>query len=30
MPETLGYDTGNHRLFVGHGFMDNVPPAVWQ
>jgi hypothetical protein len=30
MPETLGYDAENNRLLVGHGFIDNVVPAVWQ
>jgi hypothetical protein len=30
MPDTLGYDAGKHRLLVGHGFIDNVPLAVWQ
>jgi hypothetical protein len=30
MPDTLGYDPGKHRLLVGHGFIDNVPLAVWK
>jgi len=30
MPDTIGYDAGKQRLLVGHGFIDNVPPAVWQ
>ena len=30
MPDSLGYDAGKHRLLVGHGFIDNVPLAVWQ
>jgi hypothetical protein len=30
MPDTLGYDVGKHRLLVGHGFIENVPLAVWQ
>jgi hypothetical protein len=30
MPDTLDYDAGKHRLLVGHGFIDNVPPAVWK
>lgn len=30
MPDTLGYDAGKNRLLVGHGFIDNVPLAVWQ
>ena len=29
MPDTLGYDAGKHRLLVGHGFIDNVTPAMW-
>ncbi len=29
MPDTLGYDTGKQRLLVGHGFIDNVTPAMW-
>ena len=29
MPETIGYDAAKHRLIVGHGFIDNVSPAVW-
>jgi hypothetical protein len=28
-PETLGYDAEKRRLLVGHGFIDNVSPAVW-
>ena len=30
MPDTLGYDAGKHQLLVGHGFIENVPLAVWQ
>src|SRR5207244_3865813 len=30
MPDTLAYDAGKHRLLVGHGFIENVPLAVWQ
>ena len=30
MPDTLGYDAGKRRLLVGHGFIENVPLAVWQ
>jgi hypothetical protein len=30
MPDTLGYDAEKHRLLVGHGFVENVPPRVWQ
>ncbi len=29
MPDTLGYDAGKQRLLVGHGFIDNVTPAMW-
>ena len=29
MPDTIGYDAGKHRLLVGHGFIDNVTPAMW-
>ena len=29
MPETLNYDAGKQRLLVGHGFIDNVTPAMW-
>ncbi len=28
-PDTLDYDAGRQRLLVGHGYIDNVPPAVW-
>jgi hypothetical protein len=28
-PDSLDYDAGKHRLLVGHGYIDNVPPAVW-
>jgi len=30
MPNTLGYDAGNHRLLVGNGFVENVLPAAWE
>jgi hypothetical protein len=30
MPDTIGYDAGKQRLLIGHGFIENVPPAVWQ
>jgi hypothetical protein len=30
MPDALGYDAAKHRLLVGHGFIENVPPGVWQ
>ena len=29
MPDTLNYDGEKHRLLVGTGFIENVPPAVW-
>ena len=29
MPDSIGYDAGKHRLLVGHGFIDNVTPAMW-
>ena len=29
-PDSIGYDAAKHRLLVGHGFIDNVPPAVWR
>jgi hypothetical protein len=29
MPDTLNYDAEKHRLLVGTGFIENVPPAVW-
>jgi hypothetical protein len=28
-PEMLNYDAGKHRLLVGHGYIENVSPAVW-
>jgi hypothetical protein len=28
-PDTLNYDAGKHRLLVGHGYIENVSPAVW-
>ena len=30
MPDTIGYDAEKHRLLVGTGFIENVPPAVWR
>ena len=30
MPDSINYDAGKHRLLVGHGFIENVPLAVWQ
>lgn len=29
MPDTLVYDAGKQRLLIGHGFIDNVTPAMW-
>jgi hypothetical protein len=30
MPDEIGYDQTRHRLLIGKGFIDNVPPTVWQ
>jgi hypothetical protein len=30
MPDEIAYDEARRRLLVGKGFIDNVPPAVWQ
>jgi len=30
MPDEIGYDETKCRLTVGTGFIDHVPPAVWQ
>ncbi len=30
MPDEIGYDQSKHRLTVGTGFINNVPPAVWR
>ena len=30
MPDRIGYDAGKRRLLVGEGYVDNVPPEVWQ
>ncbi len=30
MPDEIEYDEGRHRLLIGKGFIENVPPAVWQ
>ena len=30
MPARIDYDAGKRRLLVGEGFIDNVPPEVWQ
>jgi hypothetical protein len=29
MPDKIEYDAGKRRLLVGGGFIDNVPPEVW-
>lgn len=29
-PDTIDHDAGLQRLFVGRGFIDRVPAAVWQ
>ena len=29
MPDSLSYDAAKHRLLIGHGFIDNVTPAMW-
>jgi type ISP restriction-modification system protein/N-6 DNA methylase len=29
MPDSIEYDAGKHRLLVGHGYVENVPPEVW-
>jgi Type ISP C-terminal specificity domain/N-6 DNA Methylase len=28
-PDTLNYDVAKRRLLVGHGYIENVSPAVW-
>jgi len=30
MPDEIEYDETRRRLLVGKGFVENVPPAVWQ
>lgn len=30
MPDEMQYDASKQRLLIGAGFVDNVPPAVWQ
>jgi hypothetical protein len=30
MPDEIAYDETKHRLLIGKGFIDNVPPDVWQ
>jgi hypothetical protein len=29
LPDTIEYDAAMRRLHIGRGFVDNVPPAVW-
>ena len=29
-PDRIEYDNGSRRLRIGHGFIDNVPRAVWE
>jgi len=29
MPDSLAYDAGKQRLMVGTGYIEPVPPAVW-
>jgi hypothetical protein len=29
MPDTISYDAANRRLWIGSGYIENVPPAVW-
>lgn len=29
MPDTITYDSANRRLNIGSGFIENVPPEVW-
>lgn len=30
MPDEISYDEAKQRLVVGAGFIENVPPRVWQ
>jgi hypothetical protein len=30
LPDTMEYDASKHRLYIGKGFIDNVPKAVWE
>lgn len=30
MPDVIEYDATRRRLLIGKGFIDNVPPEVWQ
>jgi len=29
MPDSMEYDKSNHRLLIGHGYVENVSLAVW-
>jgi hypothetical protein len=29
MPDSIDYDEAKRRLLVGHGYVDGVPPQVW-
>jgi len=29
MADVIDYDASKQRLLIGHGFIENVPPAVW-
>lgn len=29
MPDTISYDAANRRLWIGQGYIENVPPSVW-
>ncbi len=29
LPDTMTYDAAARRLFIGKGYIDNVPPEVW-
>jgi hypothetical protein len=30
MPDEIEYDETKRRLMIGTGYIDNVPPAVWE
>jgi hypothetical protein len=29
MPDTISYDAANRRLWIGEGYVENIPPEVW-
>lgn len=29
MPDTIGYDSSKRRLLIGSGYVENIPPEVW-